>query len=260
MMRFEIITIFPEFFENIFSYSIIKRAIEKKIIEINVYNLRDFTTDKHKTVDDRPFGGGAGMVFKPEPIFKAVEFIKDKTGKDLKVILLSPQGKLFNQEKAKELAKEENIVLICGHYEGVDERVAKYLADEEISIGDYVLTGGEIPALVIIDCVSRLLPKVLGKEISLEEESFSRNLLEYPHYTRPRKFRNFSVPEVLLSGNHKMIKEWRIKESLRNTYLKRPDLLKKAHLTEYEKKILLKIKEEEKYVSKGTCRKRISKN
>ena len=245
MMRFEIITIFPEFFENIFSYSIIKRAIEKKLIEINVYNLRDFTLDKHKTVDDKPFGGGCGMVFKPEPIFRAVEFIKEKRGENLRIILLSPQGKLFNQEKAKELSKYKNLVLICGHYEGVDERVVRYLVEEEISIGDYILTGGEIPALVIIDCVSRILPGVLGKEDSLKEESFSRGILEYPQYTRPRKFRNFSVPEVLLSGDHKTIEKWRLKEALRNTYKKRPELLKEEKLTEYEKKLLLEIKEEE---------------
>jgi tRNA (guanine37-N1)-methyltransferase len=244
-MRFEIITIFPEFFENIFSYSIIKRAIEKKLIEINVYNLRDFTLDKHKTVDDKPFGGGCGMVFKPEPIFRAVEFIKEKRGENLRIILLSPQGKLFNQEKAKELSKYKNLVLICGHYEGVDERVVRYLVEEEISIGDYILTGGEIPALVIIDCVSRILPGVLGKEDSLKEESFSRGILEYPQYTRPRKFRNFSVPEVLLSGDHKTIEKWRLKEALRNTYKKRPELLKEEKLTEYEKKLLLEIKEEE---------------
>jgi tRNA (guanine37-N1)-methyltransferase len=243
-MRFEVITIFPEVFESVFSYSIIKRAVEKKILEVNVYNLRDFTHTKHKIVDDRPFGGGAGMVFKPEPIFSAVEFIKNKIGEETKVILLSPQGKLFTQSKAKELAEEKNLILICGHYEGIDERVVKYLVNEEISIGDYILTGGEIPAMVVIDAVSRLLPKVLGKEDSLKEESFAKGILEYPQYTRPAKFRNFAVPSLLLSGNHKMIEKWRTKESLKNTYLKRPDLLKKIKLNEKERKLLKEIKEE----------------
>lgn len=243
-MRFEVITIFPEVFGSVFSYSIIKRAIEKKILEVNIHNLRNFTHTKHKIVDDRPFGGGAGMVFKPEPIFSAVEFIKNKIGEEPKVILLSPQGKLFTQSKAKELAEEKNLILICGHYEGIDERVVKYLVDEEISIGDYILTGGEIPAMVVIDVVSRLLPKVLGKEDSLKEESFAKGILEYPQYTRPAKFRNFAVPDILLSGNHKMIEKWRTKESLRNTYLKRPDLLKKIKLNEKERKLLKEIKEE----------------
>jgi len=226
-------------FEGVFRESIIKRAQEKKKVEIHIHNLRDYSLDKHKKVDDRPYGGGSGMVMRPEPIFRAVEDIKSKiknlptkesgsrhfVGEKSKVILLSPQGKKLNQELVKELAKLKNLILICGHYEGVDERVRRYLVDEEISIGDYILTGGEIPAMVLVDCVVRLIPGVLGNKKSLQFESFQGNLLEYPQYTRPANFRGMKVPRVLLSGDHKKIEAFRKKEALRITLEKRPDLL-----------------------------------
>jgi len=238
-MRIDIITIFPKMFTGVFSESIIKRAQEKKKVEIYVHNLRDYSQDKHKKVDDRPFGGGSGMVMKPEPIFRAVEDIRSKikdlpmaksgsrqiTGKKSKIILLSPQGKKLNQELVKELAKLKHLVLICGHYEGVDERVRRYLIDEEISIGDYILTGGELPTMVLVDSIVRLIPGVLGNKKSLKFESFQGNLLEYSQYTRPANFRGMKVPEVLLSGDHKKIEAFRKREALRITLEKRPDLL-----------------------------------
>jgi tRNA (guanine37-N1)-methyltransferase len=225
-MRIDIITIFPKMFEGVFSESIIKRAQEKKKVEIHIHNLRDYSQDKHKKVDDRPYGGGSGMVMRPEPIFRAVEDIKSKIkNKKSKVILLSPQGKRLNQELVKELARLKNLILICGHYEGVDERVKRYLVDEEISIGDYILTGGEIPVMVLVDCIVRLIPGVLGNKKSLKFESFQGNLLEYPQYTRPANFRGMKVPKVLLSGDHKKIEAFRKKEALRITLEKRPDLL-----------------------------------
>lgn len=206
-MKFDIVTIFPNIFDSYFNESILKRAQKKGLIEIKTHNLRDHTEDKHKTVDDKPFGGGAGMVMKVEPIYKAVEAIEKK--KKNKIILLSAKGKKFNQKMARQLAKLDQLVFICGRYEGVDERVAKKIADMEVSIGDYVLTGGELPAMVIIDAVARLLPGVIKKE-SLEEESHSKNgELEYPQYTRPENFIGWKVPKVLLSGHHKKIEEWR---------------------------------------------------
>jgi len=210
-LRFDIITIFPKAFDSYLNESIIKRAQKQKNIEVRIHNLRDFTNDRHKTVDDRPFGGGAGMVLKIEPIYKALKKIGLKNKKSA-IVLLSAKGKLFTQQKARGFSKLEQIVLICGHYEGVDERVAKYLADEEISVGQYVLTGGELPALIILDATTRLLPEVI-KERSLEEESFSKlGQTEYPQYTRPEKFKmdkkNICVPKILLSGNHKDIEEW----------------------------------------------------
>ncbi|MDP2939298.1 MAG: tRNA (guanosine(37)-N1)-methyltransferase TrmD [Candidatus Omnitrophota bacterium] len=225
MLQFYIITIFPKVFEPILNESIIKRAQEKGLVKINLYNLRDFSLDKHKKVDDRPFGGGPGMVMKPEPIFRAVEHIKHRA----KIILLSPRGEKLNQKIAKELSKERQLILICGHYEGVDERVKKII-DREISIGDYVLTGGEIPAMVLVDAVTRLVPGVLGDEDSLSQESFEENLLEYPHYTRPAVFKGMKVPEVLISGNHQRIAKWRQEKALKHTKAKRPDLLKKNRL------------------------------
>ncbi len=234
-MQFDIITIFPKIFESYFSESIIKRAQEKKIVKINIHNLRDYTTDKHKTVDDTPYGGGAGMVLKVEPIYFAMQKVKSQkskvknTNKKQKIILLSAKGKKFNQKMARKFSKLDQIVLICGRYEGVDERVAKYIADEEISIGDYVLTGGELPAMIIVDVVARLVPGVIAED-SLKEESFSikrervksdfkilsqgtkfKISREYPQYTRPAVFKGWRVPKVLLSGNHKKIEEWRNK-------------------------------------------------
>ena len=241
-MRFDIITLFPSIFKSPFEESIIKRAQQKRLVEVHLHNLRDFTTDAHRTVDDTPFGGGAGMVMKVEPIYKALNHIKKQLGRRAKVILLSPQGKIFNQKIALELAKEKNIILICGRYEGVDERVREHLVDEELSIGDYVLSGGEIPAMVVVDAVTRLVPGVLGNERSVKEDSFYRGLLDYPQYTRPAEFMGWEVPAVLRSGNHQRIREWRMRKRLEKTLQRRPDLLKKARLSPEEKRLLEEIK------------------
>jgi len=227
-MRIDIITIFPKMFEPVLNESIIKRAQNKGKVKIYVHNLRDYSLDKHKKIDDRPFGGGSGMVMRPEPIFRAVETLRLQTPDSrlqTKVILLCPQGEKLTQKVAKKLAKYKHLILICGHYEGVDERIRKYLADEEISIGDYVLTGGEIPAMVLVDCVVRLMPGVLGDKNSLNFESFKDNLLEYPHYTRPANFRGMKVPVILLSGDHNKIEIWRRKAALKRTKQRRPDIL-----------------------------------
>ena len=221
-MKFDVLTLFPEMFESL-DESIIGRAKEKGLIEINLINIRDFSKDKHKKVDDTPYGGGAGMVIRPDVVYDAYSSIVDK--ENAKVIYLSPQGKVLNQEKVKELSKENHLILLCGHYEGIDQRVLDEIVDEEISIGDYVLTGGELPAMVIIDSVSRYVKGVLNNE-SVKEESFSNNLLEYPQYTRPEEFRAKKVPDVLISGHHENIKKWRDEKSLEITKIKRPDLLK----------------------------------
>jgi tRNA (guanine37-N1)-methyltransferase len=223
-MRVDIITIFPGMFSAVMDESIVKRAQEKKKLKIFTHDLRDYTLDKHHKVDDRPFGGGSGMVLQAEPIFRAVEAIKKKIRGKVKVILLCPQGKTYTQACAKKLSKCSNLIFICGHYEGIDERVRQYLVDEEISIGDYVLTGGELAAMVVVDSLARLLPGVLGDKNSLKFESFEGNLLEYPQYSRPAKFRKWPVPQVLLSGDHKKIAVWRKQESLRRTKERRPDL------------------------------------
>lgn len=229
-------------FRGPFDESIIKRARKKGILEINLHNLRDFTGDRHRTVDDLPYGGGAGMVMKPEPLFRAVEKVKEEKRSSWKVILLSPQGQPFAQEKAKELAEEEGLIFICGHYEGVDERVREHLIDEELSLGDFVLTGGELAAMVIVDAIARMLPEVLGCKDSIREDSFYQTLLDYPHYTRPAEFRGWKVPGVLISGNHQKIREWRKKKKLENTFKKRPDLLKTAKLSREEEEMLEQIK------------------
>jgi tRNA (guanine37-N1)-methyltransferase len=245
-MRFDVISIFPEIFSAYLNESIIKRAIQKDLININIHNLRDYAKNKHKSVDDYPYGGGAGMVMKPEPFFDAVDAIcPDKEKR--KVIMLSPSGSRFDQTMAMKLSGEKKqIILLCGRYEAVDERVTSILADEEISIGDYILTGGELPALVIIDAVTRLIPGVLGDEHSIEEESFSWGILDYPHYTRPPVFRGYKVPEVLLSGNHKDIQRWRRKEALRRTITRRPDLLvSRKEISNEDHELLKEIKEEE---------------
>jgi len=224
-MKIDIITLFPEMFKGPFAESIIKRAQEKGLLKINIHNLRKWTKDKHKTVDDHSFGGGTGMVLMVEPIYKALKELKKK---ESKVILLTPQGKVFKQEKAKKLSKEKHLIFICGHYEGADERIREKLVDEEISIGDYVLTGGELPAMVVIDTITRLIPGVLSKKEAKEIESFSfKGLLEYPQYTRPANFKGWPVPEILLSGNHQKINEWREKKALEKTKKRRPALLKK---------------------------------
>ena len=221
-MKFSVLTLFPDMFSPL-KESIIGKAIEDKKIELNLINIRDFSKDKHKKVDDTPYGGGAGMVMKADVVYDAYEHIKDESAK---VIFLSPQGKTLNQNKVKELATEEHIILLCGHYEGIDQRVIDKIVDEEISIGDYVLTGGELPAMVLIDSVSRYVEGVLSKD-SIKEESFTNNLLEYPQYTRPEIFHGIKVPEVLLSGHHENIKKWREEQSLKNTLQKRPNLLKR---------------------------------
>lgn len=220
-MKFDVLTLFPEMFEPV-KQSIIGKAVEKKIIEINLIDIRNFSKDKHKKVDDTPYGGGAGMVIKPDVVYDAYNSIKDKNAK---VIYLSPQGKVLNQEKVEELAREEHLILLCGHYEGIDQRVIDEIVDEEISIGNYVLTGGEIPTMVLIDSVSRYVPGVLAND-STNEESFSNGLLEYPQYTRPEIFNGVKVPEILLSGHHENIDKWRKEKSLEITKNKRPELLK----------------------------------
>lgn len=236
-MKFNVLTLFPEMFSSL-DESIIGRSKEKGLIDINLINIRDFSKNKHKKVDDTPYGGGAGMVMEPTVVYDAFKSIKDKR---TKVIYLSPQGKTLNQQKVQDLAKEESITLLCGHYEGIDQRVIDTIVNEEISIGDYVLTGGELPAMVLIDSVSRYIEGVL-KEESIKEESFTNGLLEYPQYTRPEVFLDKKVPEVLLSGNHQKIDEWRKKQSIINTYLKRPDLLKEINISEKEQKMLEEYK------------------
>ena len=239
-MKIDILSLFPEFL-NVFSeWSMIGRAKEQKLVQINNINIRDFSNNKHKKVDDYPFGGGPGMVMKPEPIFEAINSVKRP---ESKVIYLSPQGKTFDQDKANELAKENHLVLLCGHYEGIDNRIIENYVDEEISLGDFVLTGGELPAMVVIDAIVRLLPGVLSSEESFIDESHYDGLLEYPQYTRPREFNQHSVPEVLLSVNHKDIENWRKEKALEATLVKRPDLLKEKKLSDEESKILSSIKE-----------------
>jgi len=221
-MKIEVLTLFPEMFQGPFAESILKRAQNKGLVEIKIHYLRKWTEDKHQTVDDRPFGGGVGMILMVEPIDKA---LKELRKKDTKVILLTPQGKVFNQKMAKKLAREKHLLFICGHYEGVDERIREHLVDEEISIGDYVLTGGELPSMIVIDTLIRLIPGVLEKKEAIQEESFSSKTLEYPQYTRPANFKGWKVPEVLLSGNHQQIKKWRDQEAQERTQKRRPDLV-----------------------------------
>lgn len=236
-MKFDILTLFPEMFESL-SESIIGRAIEKGIINLNIIDIRNFSKDKHKKVDDTPYGGGAGMVIRPDVVYDAYKSIYDK---DAKVIYMSPQGKKLDQEKVESLSKEKHIILLCGHYEGVDQRVLDEIAPEEISIGDYVLTGGEIPAMVLVDSVSRYVEGVLAKE-SISEESFSNGLLEYPQYTRPEIFNGNKVPEILLTGHHENIRKWRRQESIKNTYFKRPKLLENVDLTKEDIKYIEELK------------------
>ena len=235
-MKFDVLTLFPEMFEPL-RQSIIGRAEEKGLIDINLINIRDFSKDKHKKVDDTPYGGGAGMVMRADVVYEAY---KSVNAEDAKVIYLSPQGKVLNQKKVENLSKEKHLILLCGHYEGIDQRVIDKIVDEEISIGDYVLTGGEIPAMVLIDSVSRYVDGVLSED-STSEESFSHGILEYPQYTRPETFENIKVPEILQSGHHENINKWRRCQALKNTYKKRPELLEKAELSEEDKAYLLDI-------------------
>jgi tRNA (guanine37-N1)-methyltransferase len=240
-MHVDIFTLFPAMFQGPLTESILKRAQEQKILSIALHNIRDATTDKHHIVDDYPYGGGAGMVMKPEPIFTAIEAVYQGGP----IIYLSPQGRLFNQQIAHELAQEPRLTLLCGHYEGIDERVIQHLVTDEISIGDYVLTGGELATMVVVDAVSRLIPGVLA-EGSTEEESHSQNLLEYPQYTRPPEFRGWRIPDILLSGHHENVARWRYKESLRKTRQRRPDLFAKLDLSsKQDRKILKELDEEE---------------
>lgn len=237
-MRFDILSIFPEFFASPLNESIIRRAIQAQQIDVCLHNIRDFATDKHAMTDDRPFGGGEGMVMKPEPISAALERVVAEAGGRGRVILLSPQGQAFTQTKALELAALDHLVFICGRYEGVDQRVVELFVDEEISIGDYVLTGGELAALVVIDAVTRLLPGVLGCAESASQDSFSRGFLKHSQYTRPREFMGLEVPEVLLGGDHATIRDWRLLESLRRTLLRRPELLAGVEFSAAERKLL----------------------
>lgn len=245
-MRIDVLTLFPEMFQGVFSSSILGKARDKGIVSLNTINFREYSNNKHNTVDDTPYGGGGGMVLKPEPIFAAVEDLtarrssdhEDRQGEEAvkpRVILMCPQGAPFTQKKAEELSAEGHLVFICGHYEGYDERIRQYLVTDELSIGDYVLTGGELPAMVVIDSVVRLLPGVLGNEMSAVTDSFSTGLLEYPHYTRPAKFREWEVPDILLSGHHENVDRWRRKQSLLRTLERRPDLLEGRELSREER-------------------------
>ena len=247
-MQFEVFTLLPEVFPPYLDSSILQRARLRGLIDVRVHNIRDYTHDKHHITDDTPYGGGGGMVMKPDPVFEAVESVLGPLQDSLPrvpVILLTPQGRVFTQRVAEELSGYERIALLCGRYEGVDERIREHLVSDEISIGDYVLTGGELPALMIIDAVSRLLPGVLGDPDGAQDDSHSMGLLEYPHYTRPPTFRGWSVPEVLLSGDHAKIEKWRREQALSRTLNKRPDMLEKADLSEADKKYLNGLKREE---------------
>ena len=237
-MRFHVLTLFPGMFASPFAEGIVRRAQDSGLLEISVHDIRDYTHDRHRTVDDYPFGGGPGMLMKPEPLFEAVESVAASADLDetTPVVLLSPQGRTVTQRVVEELATHSDLVLICGRYEGVDERVRQHLATDELSIGDYVLSGGELAAMVLIEALSRLVPGVVGSIESTEDDSFTTGLLQYPHYTRPARYRDWDVPEVLLSGNHPEIARWRRRESLRRTFDRRPELLESAELTEVDRR------------------------
>jgi tRNA (guanine37-N1)-methyltransferase len=240
-MQFEILTLFPGLFAGVFEQSILKRAREAGLVSIALHNIRDYATGRHHVTDDTPYGGGGGMIMKPEPIFAAVETVLGKELEIVPIILLSPQGRPFNQQVAREMSRHQRILLICGRYEGVDERVRRHLATDEVSIGDYVLAGGEIPAMVIVEAVTRLIPGVLGDPSAPFEDSHAEGLLEYPHYTRPPVFRDLAVPDVLLSGNHAEIVRWRRQQALRRTWQLRPDLLRHARLTHEDRAYLRQL-------------------
>lgn len=253
-MNIDVLTLFPEMFDGVFDASILGKARQKGLVALSTLNFRDYANNKHNTVDDYPFGGGGGMVLKPGPIFAAVEELmaerstgsgtSDELPTRPRVILMCPQGKPFTQRKAEELSREEHLIFICGHYEGYDERIREHLVTDELSIGDYVLTGGELPAMVVIDSVVRLLPGVLGNQLSAVTDSFSTGLLEYPHYTRPAKFRDWEVPDVLISGHHENIELWRRRQSLARTWKRRPELLRHVELSKKDKEWLAELKQQ----------------
>ena len=251
-MQFEVFTLLPEVFPSYLETSIIKRARERDLINVRVHNIRDYTHDKHHTTDDTPYGGGGGMVMKPEPVFEAIETVlglnSDQTppepASNIPIILLTPQGRVFNQSIAQELSAHPHIILLCGRYEGIDERIREHLVTDEISIGDYVLTGGELPALILIDAIARLLPDVLGDPTGAQDDSHAMGLLEYPHYTRPPEFRGWKAPDILLSGDHAKIDKWRREQALLRTFNKRPDMLEKAELTKKDLKFIEGLKSE----------------
>jgi len=241
-MRIDVLTIFPNVINSVLGESLIKKAREKNLVEIKIWDIREFTTDKHNTVDDTPFGGGGGMVMKVEPLNGALEKVLSQLSGTKKIILTSASGKKFDQKMAQDFSQEENLIIICGHYAGVDERLQQLFELEEVSIGDFVLTGGELPALVVIDAVVRLIPGVLGNFQSAENDSFYSGILGFPQYTRPQNFKNLEVPEILISGDHEKVRLWRRKEALRKTFLNRPDLLEKVTLSDEDKKIISEIK------------------
>jgi tRNA (guanine37-N1)-methyltransferase len=243
-MNYHILTLFPEMVENGLNTSIIGRAVNKGILSVEAINIRDYTKEKHGHVDDAPYGGGAGMVMQAEPICDAYDALCERIGKRPRVLYMTPQGKVFNQSIAEDLAKEEDLVFLCGHYEGIDERALELIVTDQLSVGDYVLTGGELPAMIMIDCISRLIPGVLNKAVSAEIESFHDNLLEYPQYTRPEEYKGMKVPDVLLSGHHANIEKWRREQSIQRTLERRPDLLKDANLSKKEKKYLEELKKD----------------
>ncbi len=242
-MKIDVLSLFPSMFEGVFGESILKKAQGKQAVELNVVNFREYSANKHQNVDDYPYGGGAGMVLTPQPVFDAVDALTK--GSKPRVVLLCPQGERYTQKKAEELAQEEHLIFVCGHYEGYDERIREHVVTDEISIGDYVLTGGELGAMVVIDSVVRLLPGVLGNQDSAVKDSHSTGLLEHPHYTRPADFRGFKVPDVLMSGDHQKIAAWREKESLKRTLIRRPDMLEQLELSSQQKKIIAELKNEE---------------
>jgi tRNA (guanine37-N1)-methyltransferase len=249
-MQFEVFTLLPDIFPPYLESSILQRAQQRGLIDVRIHNIRDYTHDKHHTTDDTPYGGGGGMVMKPEPVFEAVESVLGIASDQaqpapIPVILLTPQGRVFTQRVAEEFSRHERIALLCGRYEGVDERIREHLVTDEISVGDYVLTGGELPALLIIDAVSRLIPGVLGDPTGAEDDSHSMGLLEYPHYTKPSAFRGWKVPEILLSGDHGKIEKWRREQALQRTLKKRPDMIEKAELSEKDRKFLEGLKSED---------------
>ena len=249
-MQFEVFTLLPEVFPSYLETSIIKRARERDLINVRVHNIRDYTHDKHHTTDDTPYGGGGGMVMKPEPVFEAIETVlglnpdptQPEPASNIPIILLTPQGRVFNQSIAQELSAHPHIILLCGRYEGIDERIREHLVTDEISIGDYVLTGGELPALILIDAIARLLPDVLGDPTGAQDDSHAMGLLEYPHYTRPPEFRGWKTPDILLSGDHAKIDKWRREQALLRTFNKRPDMLEKAELSKQDMKFVESLK------------------